>query len=65
MTNEAKPWTAWTEEEAAKLMELYEHGGDKGCLPMRVIAKKLGRTEASCWGRVFRKSALAQKEEEK
>lgn len=44
----------WTKEEEARLIDLYENGGDKACLPMRVIAMRLNRSLASCWAKLIR-----------
>lgn len=44
----------WTQEESDRLVDLYENGGDKACLTMRVIAARINRSEASCWSRLLR-----------
>jgi hypothetical protein len=52
----------WTAEESEELIRLYEDGGDKACLPMRIIAKRLGRSEAACWARLIRVCRAARAE---
>lgn len=54
---------AWTAEESENLLDLYENGGDKACLPMRIIGKRLGRSEAACWARLIRVYRAARAEE--
>ena len=44
----------WTEADVAELLHLYEDGGDKACLPMRIIAKRIGRSEAAAWAKLRR-----------
>lgn len=44
----------WTQLESDQLVDLYENGGDKACLTMRVIAERINRSEASCWARLLR-----------
>ena len=39
-----RPWTA---ADVAELKRIYEDGGDKADLPIRVIAQRLGRSEAA------------------
>ena len=46
-----RPWTA---EDVAELKDLYENGGDKACLPIRIIAIRLGRSEAAVWSKLHR-----------
>lgn len=51
-----RPWTA---EDVAELKDLYENGGDKACLPIRIIAIRLGRSEAAVWSKLQRVYANA------
>ena len=44
----------WSDEDAERLEWLYTEGGDKACIPMRIIALELGRTEAACWAKLRR-----------
>ena len=39
-----RPWTA---ADVAELTRLYENGGDKADMPIRQIARLLGRSESS------------------
>lgn len=52
-----RPWTA---EDVAELKDLYENGGDKACLPIRIIAIRLGRSEAAVWSKLQRVYANTQ-----
>ena len=44
----------WTTEDVAELKRLYEDGGDKACLPIRMIAHRLGRSESAVWSKLLR-----------
>ena len=44
----------WTADETEDLKERYEGNGEKGCLPMRIIAKSVGRSERACWSKIQR-----------
>ena len=50
----------WTAEESERLEYLYENGGDKACLPMRLIAERLSSefkrkfTQSACWSKIRR-----------
>ena len=46
-----RPWTA---EDVAELKERYEGHGEKACLPIRIIAQRLGRSEAAVWSKLQR-----------
>lgn len=44
----------WTEADVIELKERYEGNGEKACLPIRIIAKQLGRSEAAVWSKLRR-----------
>ena len=44
----------WTEADVIELKERYEGNGEKACLPIRIIAQRLGRSEAAVWSKLRR-----------
>ena len=44
----------WTEADVIELKERYEGHGEKACLPIRIIAQRLGRSDAAVWSKLRR-----------